>query len=276
MPSKQGKIGQKIFMDDFTAIEIPEWTGSHLSYGAFLSFAQRIAAVTQTAGYDVLSLEKIGPAFSAAVERFAAALSRHAAFDGTPAVAAADARRDALWLALWSAWRHVEKIGGEDEFCRAARRLRSEMMAAKGLYLHEMTRQTAEIETLRRELAKEENAAALQTLGLDKIAAEMFAADDAWREAVGRRTDEQTARIAARAAVGTSESLRKEIAALLAEVFRSVNAVNRLHPTEATRRAAADIMGVMEHYRIIAARPAKKRGRAESATEQPPSRPSIS
>ena len=182
--------------ENFTAADVPEWTGSLLSYGAFLAYAQRTVEIVRETGYAALALEKIGPELEDAAKRLAEVLKKSSTFDETANVVRADRRRDALWLALWYAWKFTLKLGGGDPLGAAAAKLRREMSAARGVYAHEMSRQTAEMEALRRDLAKPECEAALRALGLDVIARAMFTANDEWREASGRRLAERAERLA--------------------------------------------------------------------------------
>ena len=46
--------------ENFTAADVPEWTGSLLSYGAFLAYAQRTVEIVRETGYAALALEKFG------------------------------------------------------------------------------------------------------------------------------------------------------------------------------------------------------------------------
>lgn len=70
------------------------------------------------------------------------------------------------------------------------------------------------------------NRAALAALGLDKIAAALFAANDAARAAMESRSDERSSRAEEKAA-GTTPELRKAVAALLVAAARRVNAVTK-------------------------------------------------
>jgi hypothetical protein len=254
---EQVKAEENIMEKDFTVLEVPEWTGSRLTYGAFLLYAEQVVKIVRETGYAALSLEKVGPELEAAANWLAQVLKRSATCDETSAVARADKRRDALWLALWYAWKFTMKLGGGDPLGEAAAELRSEMLAARGMYAHEMSRQSSEVEALRRRLAKPECEAALRTLGLDVIARAMFAANDEWREASDRRIAELAERNE-KQPKGEYAVARKRIVPLLTETIRIVNAVNLITPTEASRRCAASLCGTIADFRLVASRRRKR------------------
>ena len=54
-----------------TKLEIPEWTGSTLTVGAFSEYAGRIVGSFKHHGYEALALNEIGPALEAAQQRLA-------------------------------------------------------------------------------------------------------------------------------------------------------------------------------------------------------------
>ena len=122
---------------------------------------------------------------------------------------------------------------------------------AKSVWSHEMRKETAELQGLQGALATEANRAALAALGLDKIAAALFAANDAARAAMEARSDERSERAEEKAS-GTTPELRKAVAALLVQAARRVNAVNEVAPTEATAAAISKVAALVEEYKLVA------------------------
>ena len=108
-------------------------------------------------------------------------------------------------------------------------------------------------------LATDANRAALAALGLDKIAAALFAANDAARAAMESRSDERSSRAEEKAA-GTTPELRKAMTTLLVQAARRVNAVNEIAPTDATAAAISKVAALVEEYKLVAAQAKHRKG----------------
>ena len=125
------------------------------------------------------------------------------------------------------------------------------MNAYKGVWRHEMRKETTELQGFQAALATDANRAALAALGLDKIAAALFAAHEPARAAMESRSDERSSRAEEKAA-GTTPELRKAVAALLVAAARRVNAVNEVAPTEAASAAIGKVAALVEEYKLVA------------------------
>ena len=235
-----------------TKLMIPEWVGSTLTNGAFLDYAERSLAAYVAEGLDALSLTDIGMKLTEAVDSFKLAVNRQSAYDETSAVTRADTDRDAFAKALYHAWEFLGGLSPNHPFAAHVETLRSEMNAYKGVWSHEMRKETTELMGLQVALATDANRAALAALGLDKIAAALFAANDAARAAMESRSDERSSRAEEKAA-GTTPELRKAVAALLVAAARRVNAVNEIAPSEATAAAISKVAALVEEYKLVAA-----------------------
>ena len=125
-------------------------------------------------------------------------------------------------------------------------------------------------------LATDANRAALAALGLDKIAAALFAANDAARAAMESRSDERSSRAEEKAA-GTTPELRKAVAALLVAAARRVNAVNEIAPSEAASAAIGKVAALVEEYKLVASQfKGKKKEEPEPEPESAPEATTIS
>ena len=118
-------------------------------------------------------------------------------------------------------------------------------------------------------LATDANRAALAALGLDKIAAALFAANDAARAAMEARSDERSERAEEKAS-GTTPELRKAVAALLVQAARRVNAVNEVAPTEATAAAISKVAALVEEYKLVASQAKHRKGGDDPEPEPEP------
>jgi hypothetical protein len=127
-------------------LEIPEWTGSALTQGAFLNYALSVLKVMARHGFNNLALTEIGPQLQEEVNRLSEFINLPRAFDETPEIEKADTKRDALWKALWYAWHYVMQLDPTDPLYKAALQLRPTMNAYKGVYRHELSKETMELE----------------------------------------------------------------------------------------------------------------------------------
>ena len=243
-----------------TKLEIPEWTGSTLTIGAFTNYASSVLGVFMRKTFAELSLDELGPELVAAVRRLTDFINRQRAFDETPEVVKADSNRDSLFKALWYGWHYAMELDPEHPLHQAAAKLTSEMNAYKGVWKHEISKETTELKGLQRDLSTEANVAALQALGLKIFSDALFAANDAVAAAIDRREQERGERIAEKGG-DTTASLRKAVATLLVDCYRQVNAADRIIKAPETAAAIQDVCGIIEHYKHVAAQPTSKQGK---------------
>ncbi len=250
-----------------TKLEIPEWTGSGLSNGDHLAYAKDLYNIYSKGDYTPLSLEEIGQLLTPALESLNAAVNRQRAFDETSDVTTADAARDRIFYALWSAWDYLSQLDPHHPFYVAANTLRSEMTKYKGASRLKLAEETEAIYGLQAALLNPQNGAALETLGLDKVAAALWDANEATRTAMDERNAERGERAEARAD-GSVPELRKAAADLLCQCAKRVNALYMITPSEDAAKAIKAAVGVVEQYKRIAAQPAKhKKEDSEPAPE---------
>lgn len=243
-------------------IEIPEWTGSTLTVGAFTNYANSVLAAFKRQTFSALALDSIGRELEEAVNRLSEFVNRPSAFDETPEIAKADSNRDALWKILWHAWNYAMQLDPEHALYKAALTLKSEVSAYKGVWTHELSKETTELKGLQRDLNTDANAAALATLGLDKITAALFAANDAVAAAIERREQSRGERIAEKGG-DTTASLRKAVVSHLIDAYRQVNGAARIIIGPEQIQAVQDVCGIIEHYKHVAAQPASRQGKVD-------------
>ena len=250
-----------------TKLEIPEWTGSGLSNGDHLAYAKDLYNIYSKGDYTPLSLEEIGQLLTPALESLNAAVNRQRSFDETSDVTTADAVRDRLFYALWSAWDYLSQLDPHHPFYVAANTLRSEMMKCKGAARFKLEQETEAIYGLQHALENLGNHTALETLGLDKIAAALWEANEAVKTAMDARNMERGERADGRAD-GSVPELRKTVSDLLCRCAKRVTALYMITPSEEAAKAIKAAVGVVEQYKRIAAQPAKhKKEEPEPAPE---------
>ena len=254
-----------------TKLTIPEWVGSTLTNGAFLDYAERSLAAYVAEGLDAISLAAIGMKLTESVDALKLAVNRQSAYDETSAVVRADNDRDALFKALYHAWEFLGGLSPTHRLAPHVETLRSEMDAYKGVWRHEMRKETTELQGLQAALSTEANNAALAALGLDEIAAALFEANNAARAAMESRSDERSSRAEEKAG-GTTPELRKTVATLLVQAARRVNAVYEINPENAAAAAAiTKVAALVEEYKLVASQAkGKKKEEPEPAPAPEP------
>ena len=157
-----------------------------------------------------------------------------------------------MWKALWYAWYYIDQLDPTDPLAQHSALLRPVMTAYKGMWKHEMTKETEEIKGLQRDLAPASMQAALTALGLNVIAQQIFVANGALEQQVALREHARGERIAEKAGE-TGESIRKQIVPVLLELFKHSNALQRIAPSGSIADFIQNINGVINHYKQVAA-----------------------
>ena len=240
--------------------EIPEWIGNRLTNGAFHDYAAAVRDAYVGVGLEDINLTALGMKLVEAVDALHLAIKRQAAFDETADVTRADTERDACFKALWHAWDYLGALGETHPFAAHVKTLTSEMNAYKGVWKHELTKETSELLGFKAALSTEANRAALAALGLDKIADALFAANDAAHDAMTARRDERGERDTEKAA-GTTPELRKTVAGLLVAAGKRVNAVHDLDPdNEKAALAISKVCGIINDFKRVASEAKRRKG----------------
>ena len=177
--------------------------------------------------------------------------------------------RDRLFYALWSAWDYLSQLDPHHPFYVAANTLRSEMMKCKGAARFKLEQETEALYGLQNALENSGNRTALETLGLDKIAAALWEANEAVKTAMDVRNAERGERAEGRAD-GSVPELRKTVSDLLCRCAKRVTALYMITPSEEAAKAIKAAVGVVEQYKRIAAQPAKHKGGDDPEPEPAP------
>jgi hypothetical protein len=143
------------------------------------------------------------------------------------------------------------------------------MTPYKGVDRHEISKETTEISGLMRDLDNDDNGRALEALGLTNIVSALSVANQAVAAAIAARDVERGARVAEKGD-DTTASLRKAVGTLLIEAFHQVNAASRITPLPEIDAAIQEVCGIIEHYKLVAAQPAKKQGKEDPEPEPTP------
>ena len=253
--------------------EISDWIGYSLTNGAFHDYAAAVRDAYVGVGLEEINLTAIGMKLIEAVDALHLAIKHQAAFDETADVTRADNERDACFKALWHAWDYLGALGESHPFAAHVKTLRSEMTAYKGVWKHELTKETSELLGFKAALSTEANRAALVTLGLDKIADALFAANDAAHDAMTARRNERGERDTEKSA-GTTPELRKTVASLLVAAAKRVNAVHDLDPdNEKAALAISKVCGIISDFKRVATEAKHRKGDTPDPEPEPTPEP---
>lgn len=186
------------------------------------------------------------------VQRLQDFINQQRSYAQTPEITRQDQKRDALWKALWYAWYYIDQLDPTDPLAQYSAKLRPVMTAYKGMWKHEMMKETEEIKGLQHDLSPIAMEHALSELGLLTIAQGIFQANAALKARVREREHARGARIAENGGE-TGESIRKLTAPIILELFKHTNALQRIMPSDAIAQFIQNINGVINHYKQVAA-----------------------
>ena len=235
-----------------TILEIPEWTGSPLTIASFLAFATSVDSNAAEVETENVTFAQLRQQLHQLVVRLQDFINQQRAYAQTPEITKQDNKRDSLWKALWYAWYYIDQLDPTDPLAQHTALLRPVMTAYKGMWKHEMTKETEEIKGLQRDLAGAAQQQALEQLGLKVIAQQIFVANAALEQQVTQREHARGERIAEKAGE-TGESIRKHTTPVLLELFKHTNALQRIAPSDSVGDFIQNICGVINHYKQVAA-----------------------
>ena len=128
----------------------------------------------------------------------------------------------------------------------------------KGLNAHPLTKETEEIKGLMYDLLEKEGSISGEVgfIGLTAALSELAAANDALSEKYNARTDAGIGREAEKGGE-TTASLRKSVAEMVVDVFATVNALDRVMPSDATAAAVTSLSALVSRFKTVASQGGK-------------------
>ena len=241
-----------------------EFTGSKLTHGAFVQMNQEVRTLIIQATSAALKLEDELPAYSAAVDRMDKLVKRLSGYEETTDVTAADQMRDNLWLALYYAHHYLAKLPATSKFYAPAKKLAPVFSAYKDMHRHELMKETTEITGFIDQLAKDDNMAAVKTLGFTAMLTDLQTANDAILAANAARSATAATRAVETGKESTDE-VRKQVISAYRTVVARVNAAGQFFASDVITKFMADANTVAAHYQIVSANQAKKSKKVNNA-----------
>ena len=246
-----------------------EWTGYGLANGEHLDYSKAIVGVLCDLDHDKVPVGEPLAALDTLNAKYIDFVNESRKFVDTADIAKADARRDALFMAIYSAVEHLAQLEGETDTSlgRRARVVQAVTGAYKGTTRHSLTKETEELRGLAFDLQKSHAVVeAITALGMLPWLNALMAANDEVDTLYFHRTGERGDRSAA-AGGDTTASIRKEASNLIVEVIARVNAAQRLMPSTEVDKAVHALTGVIEQYKLVAASHTAKKTTPEPAPE---------
>ena len=239
--------------------QIPEWSGGKLENGEFLNYSKEVSRIAH--GFDAakVPLGNRLATLDAANVKLTDFINESRKYGETAEIAKLDARRDIIFRAVWKFVETLSELDGAGEFDFSARRVQAALAPYKGLNSHPLTKETEEIKGLMYDLLEKEGSISGEVgfIGLGAALSELAAANDALSEKYNARTDAGIGREAEKGGE-TTASLRKSVAGMVVDVFATVNALDRVMPSDATAAAVTSLSALVSQFKTIASQGGKR------------------
>ena len=251
---------------------LSEWSGSELANGEHLDYSKAIVGALSDLDHDKVPVGDPLGELNAINEKYTDFVNESRKFIDTADISKADARRDALFMAIYSAIDYLARLEGETETSlgRKARVVQAVLGAYKGLARHSITKETEELQGLAYDIQKNKEAVeSITALGMLPWLNALVEANNEVDRLYFHRTGERGERAAA-AGGETTASVRKEASNLIVTVIARVNAAQLLMPSAEVDKAVAALTGVIGQYKLVASSHGSKKkkpdGEAEAAS----------
>lgn len=238
---------------------MPDYIGTVLTNGSFLKMHQSYRDLIEKAKPADLKCEVLMATYKAALQKMTLFVGGEQGFVETADLQSLDQKRDSMWLAFYYYIHYLAQLPVDNALSAPARRLNTVIAPFKGLARHEMTKQTAETQKLIDLLAKADNQAALEELGLKRLYDEMKMISYLMVTTFTQREAERGRRIDAKGGE-TAADVRRQIGDTYREMAIRINASLIYLSSEAVKQLVQDANGVAEHYRHVAAQTQTKKG----------------
>ena len=239
--------------------QIPEWSGGKLENGEFLNYSKEVSRIAH--GFDAAKVP-LGDRLAtldAANVKLTDFINESRKYGETAEIAKLDSRRDIIFRAIWKFVETLSELDGAGEFDFSARRVQAALAPYKGLNSHPLTKETEEIKGLMYDLLEKEGSISGEVgfIGLTAALSELAAANDALSEKYNARTDAGIGRDAEKGGE-TTASLRKSVAEMVTDILATVNALDRVMPSDATAAAVTSLSALVSQFKTIASQGGKR------------------
>lgn len=222
--------------------QIRKFAITKLTLGATAFFHSQVLDNIKSATPEALHIEDLVEAYEEKYKQLEQVVNRARAYIITKKLRKADAERDRYVGVIMNTVR-THRSNPIDHKRKAAQRLSAVLSGFKGVNHHEQTKQTAEIRSMLTFLAEELNLAAAAELHLEEEIEGLRVANDAFSEAMMKKTEEVSERISL--SETKSKDLRAEVRRLYTAIYERVNAYAIVQPTEAIETFISNMNGLI-------------------------------
>ena len=216
-----------------------------MTIGSCADFHTQVSKFITTATPAALHIETQALAYTAAVETLSSIVNRQRAFIATASLSEADDVRDSAVGVISNVVNAYSTSPVADKQA-AAKLLKPQLSAYKGIRNHEYSKQTAEVRGMLGVLDAEDNAAAITTLGLTEEVEALREANNVFEEKYLEKAAEATSRIG-QADIKSEEAV-DNANALYQNIVQVVNAYAIVQPTEAINTFIGQVNGLISVF----------------------------
>lgn len=222
---------------------------ARMTIGSCADFHTQVSKFITTATPAALHIETQALAYTAAVETLSSIVNRQRAFIATASLSEADDVRDSAVGVISNVVNAYSTSPVADKQA-AAKLLKPQLSAYKGIRNHEYSKQTAEVRGMLGVLEQEDNAEAIAALGLTEEVEALRTANATFETSIMARTAEISGRMPQSDL--KSEDVVEVVNGLYKNIVQVVNAYAIVQPTEAINTFIENLNGTVSYYARIA------------------------
>ena len=245
-------------------ITVEEYMGRRLTGGSYYQWMARMMQIISAIETGNQQFANYVAEIQALLAKLSQLIKQAGAFEDTPAVKAADNWRDRAFTAIFMHIYYCNFLPEGSCLYAAAKKLYPQVKPYTSLQQHEMTQETSEIAGFLRVLNAEGNQAAVATLGLTEIVAELAEQNTIIQTEMTKREQEDAARNQMKEGE-TMATLRTQIGDIYETMLQMLNAFVVMGNASVTA-AVPELNAVIDHYQQIEA---QKDGKATGDPSTP-------
>ena len=239
--------------------QVPTAPLTTLTVGAHCNFHTQVANLGTAMDPEALHIADVFTRYSQAVEVEASIVNRQTTFIATEEMKQADKMRDDM-ISVIKAVINAHQYTHIEAKKTAYNVLYAVFAPYRDIRTHEFSRQTAEVE----EFQKTENAAHVTTLALTQEVEKLAEANAIFSIEMQKKSMEMAARMPEKD-IDTATA-RAECDRLYTEMVAIVNAYALIQPSETINNFVAQLTGIVETFRLIAANTGKSQKKEDAGT----------
>ena len=245
-------------------ITVEEYWGRKLTGGSYYQWMARMMQIISAMETGNQQFADYVTETQGLLAKLSLLIKQSGAFEDTPAVKAADNWRDHAFTAIFMHIYYCNFLPTGSCLAAAAKKLYPQVKPYTSLQKHEMTQETSEITGFLRILNAEGNQAAVATLGLTEIVAELAEQNTIIQTEMAKREQEDAARNQMKEGE-TMATLRTQIGDIYETMLQMLNAFVVMGNASVTA-AVPELNAVIDHYQQIEA---QKDGKATGDPSTP-------